>query len=360
MELVYYLEFSLLKGIGLKTKNKLLEVFSSPYNIFSLSYEEIESKFNKQVANSILHRDKALHKQAERELLEAEKKGIEIITLKDESYPELLKEIPDKPIVLYIKGNKELLNKPSISIVGSRKHSSYGKAITQKFSSELAKDGLNIISGMALGIDSIAHWSALNVDGYTTAVLGNGIDIIYPYENRKLYYELVENGCIISEFPLGTQPSKWSFPQRNRIIAGLSYGTIIAEASEKSGALITAKYCVDYNRLIFSVPANINNPYAKGNNLLLKEGAFPLTEKEDIYTELPFLRNKLSVSNIDNVDLTEDEKLILKYLDNPLHIDRLLEYTKFDYEKLMELLIELELKDLISNENGIISLKKLV
>ena len=214
MELVYYLEFSLLKGIGLKTKNKLLEVFSFPYNIFSLSYEEIESKFNKQVANSILHRDKALHKQAEKELLEAERKGIEIITLKDESYPKLLKEIPDKPIVLYIKGNKELLNKPSISIVGSRKHSSYGKAITQKFSSELAKDGLNIISGMALGIDSIAHWSALNVDGYTTAVLGNGIDIIYPYENRRLYYELVENGWFdneATEIKSIKWTSKWDF-----------------------------------------------------------------------------------------------------------------------------------------------------
>jgi len=360
LEILDYLEFNLIKGIGLKTKNKLLNTYFSPSNIFSLSFEEIEKEFNKQVAKSLLNRDKNLRKLAEKELFLAEKKDIEIIPIKSDKYPKLLEEIPDAPIVLYAKGDTSILNNPSISIVGSRKHSAYGRVITQKFASELAQDGLNIVSGLALGIDSIAHKSALSVKGLTTAVLGNGIDIIYPYENKKLYTEIQNNGCIISEFPLKTPPSKWSFPQRNRIISALSYGTIIAEASEKSGALITAKYCVEYNRLVFSIPTNINNPYGKGNNNLIKEGAFPLTEKEDIYLELPFLKQKLNIVKEQQVDISPKEKQILSYLTNPIHIDNLIQKTNIDFEEIMEILIELEMKDLIINENGIISLKKLV
>jgi DNA processing protein len=359
LEVLDYLEFNLIKGIGLKTKNKLLEIYSSPFNIFSLSFEELEKTFNKQIANLILNRDKNLRKQAERELLQAEKKGIKLIHINQEAYPKLLKEIPEKPILLYTKGNIELLNHPSIAIVGSRKHSSYGRATTQKFASELAEDGLNIVSGLALGIDSIAHKSALNSNGLTTAVLGNGIDIIYPYENKRLYQEIEEKGCIISEYPLGFQPSKWTFPQRNRLIAGLSYGVIISEASEKSGALITAKYAIEYNRLVFSIPANINNPFAKGNNELLKAGAFPLTEKEDIYRELPFLKNKISLTS-EKIDLLPEEKQLIDLLTSPKHIDELVELLNIDFENLMELLITLELKDIITNENGIVSLKKII
>jgi DNA processing protein len=358
LEILDFLELTFIKGIGLKTLNKLLKEYSSPSHIFSLDFKTLEESFGKSVAERILYRDKSIRKQAERELLLAEKKRIEIIPITDPKYPRLLKEIPDPPIVLYAKGNINLLNHPSISIVGSRNHSTYGRVVTQKFSSELAKDGINIVSGMALGIDGIAHRSALDVKGFTTAVLGSGIDVIYPLENKRLYFQLIENGCVISEFPLGTQPSKWTFPQRNRIIAGLSYGTIIAEASEKSGALITAKYSVDYNRLVFSVPSNINNPFGRGNNLLLKEGAFPLTEKEDIYNELPFLKQEASISMDNQIELTPEETKIVSLVATPTHMDKLLELMDIDFDRLMEILIELEVKDIIKNENGIISLKK--
>jgi len=350
MEILDYLELTFIKGVGSKTLKILIDKFKSPKNIFDLSVSELSQYIPKKSAEIILNRDKIYRKLAEQELLKAERKSINIIHINHKDYPSLLKEIDEPPIVLYYLGDINITEN-SISIVGSRKYSSYGKFTTEKFSKELAEDGINIVSGMALGIDSIAHQSALKVKGKTTAVLGSGIDIIYPYENKRLYYQLKEEGCILSDFPIGTNPSKYTFPRRNRIIAGLSYGTIITEASEKSGALITANYSLEYNRLVFSVPTNINNPYGKGNNNLLKEGAFPLTDVEDIYREIGFLK---SITKNSKVELTDREKDILKYLSKPTHIDELSNYTGIGIDELIEILFEMEMKELIINENGLI------
>ena len=353
MDIIDYIELSLIKGIGNKTLKNLLEIFGSPKNIFSSSVDELSKHIPKNLAERILNRDKSVRKKAEGELLLAEKKKIKLIHINDELYPSLLKEIPEPPIILYYLGDIKIVDK-SIAIVGSRKHSSYGKVITEKFSKELSECGINIVSGLASGIDGIAHKTALKSDGKTTAVLGNGIDIIYPYENRKLFDEIKEKGCIISEFPLGFKPSKFTFPQRNRIIAGLSYGIIITEAPEKSGALITANYGLEYNRIIFSVPTNITNPYGKGSNNLLKEGAFPITETEDIFRELPFLKleKKEEVK-----DLSPEEKRILENAYKPVHIDELALMTGMEIDELIEILFEMEMKDLILNENGLITAK---
>ena len=355
MEILDYLELVSIEGLGNITLKKLIEKFKTPRNIFESSFNEISSVANKSVAEAILKRNTNHRKFAEREYSKANKLGIKIIHINDNLYPELLKEIPDPPIVLYYLGDITRV-KNCISIVGSRKYTSYGKSITLRLSKDLANEGLNIVSGMASGIDSFAHIGALSVNGLTTAVLGSGVDIIYPYENKKIYEYIKENGCIISELLIGTRPSKYTFPRRNRIIAGLSYGTIITEASEKSGALITVKYALDYNRIVFSVPTNITNQLGRGNNLLLKEGAYPLTEIEDIFKEIPFLKSS-KVDRLDNnsIDLSEKEKLILKSIYKPTHIDELVSLTGIEYTELIELIFEMELKDLIINENGFIT-----
>lgn len=353
MEILDYIELTLIKGVGSKTLKNLLEIFHTPQNIFSSSVEELSRYIPESLAERILKRDKGYRLKAERELILAEKKKINLIHINDKFYPSLLKEIPEPPIVLYCLGNLKILDR-SIAVVGSRKHSSYGRVITERFSKDLVENGINVVSGLALGIDSIAHKTALRNNGKTTAVLGNGIDIVYPYENRKLFYEIKENGCIISEFPLGTQPSKYTFPKRNRIIAGLSYGIIITEAPEKSGALITANYGLEYNRIIFAVPTNITNQYGKGSNNLLKEGAFPLTDIEDIFNELSYLKQNIERETL---DISEEERKILNFLSKPTHIDDLALKTGLEVDNLIEILFEMEMKDLVLNENGIITAK---
>ncbi|NPA54541.1 MAG: DNA-protecting protein DprA [Aquificae bacterium] len=350
MEKIYILSLSLAEGVGNKTAKKLLENFEKAENIFNSSAEELANLIGLKKAETLLKNKAILFEKAHKILDIANKGNISLVTLKDDLYPKNLKEIPDPPIVLYIKGNIHIPEN-CLSIVGSRKFSSYGKSITEKFAQEIAEENINVVSGMAAGIDSIAHWSVLKKQGFTTAVLGNGVDIIFPQENKKLYYEILEKGAIISEYPPGTKPTKYTFPQRNRIIAGLSYGTIITEASKKSGALITAKLANDYGRLVFSVPANINNPYAEGNNFLLKEGAIPLTSLEDIKENLSFLFHKTS-SQEKNIELSDIEKKILNFLVEPRHIDTLIQELNMSFDEISLLLFNMEAKGIIEEQSG--------
>jgi DNA processing protein len=342
-----YIQLSYIKGIGNKTLKLLINTFGSPQNIFQLSFDEISSVAGRSVAELILKRDKKLKKIAEKEFLKAEKKGIEIVYFNHPSYPELLKEIPDPPLYIYCKGNFGFSD--SISVVGSRRFSSYGKTVTKQIVSYLSAQNINIVSGMAVGIDSIAHNTAIEKGGTTTAVLGSGIDIVYPPENKKLYEMIIENGAVISEFPLGTPPNRYNFPYRNRIVAGISYATIVTEASDRSGALITAKLANDYGRMVFSVPSNINNPYAKGTNALIKDGALPLIDIECIKEEIPYLgRSKKA-----DIQLSDIEKKVISFLSSPTHIDIISEKTGIPVSKLMILLFDLEIKGAVSSENGI-------
>ena len=350
MNILHYLELIFIKGIGNKTVKYLLDMYGSPENIFNASYEELSKRVGHKTAEIILKREKSVSEKAKKELEEAEKKRVKIVSINEKDYPEPLKEIPDPPPILYMKGNCVNLER-SVSIVGSRRHTSYGRIVTEKFASELSKEGINIISGMASGIDTIAHESALK-NGTTTAILGSGLDIIYPYENRKLYQKILENGCVVSEYPLGTRPSKFTFPKRNRLIAAFSYCVIVTEAPKKSGALITAKLANEYGRPVFSVPANINNPLAEGNNILLKEGAFPLTSVDDIKENLPYLFKRDTVKS-DSFELNELEKKILYYLSEPKHLDFLVEKTGLSIDELMIVLFDMESKELIVNEGGV-------
>lgn len=218
---------------------------------------------------------------------------IEEISINSKKYPEKLRNIYDAPKKIYIIGNKELLNQTGIAIVGSRKATQYGKNVTMKMSGELVKRGVNIISGLAIGIDSYAHIGCLNKNGKTIAVLGNGLDTIYPTQNRKLAKEIIENdGCIISEFPIGAKIEKMNFPRRNRLISGLSDGILIVEAGKRSGALITADFGLEQGKEIFVIPGDITREQSEGCNLLIKEGANIVTSYEDIARHLNELYKK--------------------------------------------------------------------
>ncbi|MBR3002834.1 MAG: DNA-processing protein DprA [Clostridia bacterium] len=208
---------------------------------------------------------------------------IKIIKIQDENYPKLLREVYDPPKQLYVQGNINIFNNPSIAIVGCREPSEYGKKAAQYFSYNLAKQNINIVSGLAKGIDSFAHIGALQAKGKTIAVIGSGLDIIYPKENEKLAQEIIKNGgAIISEYPLGTRPEKDHFPARNRIISGLCKGVLVVEAKEKSGSLITADFAMEQGKEVFAVPGNINSLNSVGTNMLIKDGAIPVCNYNDV------------------------------------------------------------------------------
>lgn len=210
---------------------------------------------------------------------------IEEISIKNKEYPNQLKNIYDPPTKLYVLGNKSILNQRNFAIVGSRKATQYGKKVAMQISKELAENGLNVVSGLAIGIDSYAHLGCLQVKGTgkTIAVLGSGLDVIYPKENRKLAEQIINSGgCIISEYPVGSKIEKNNFPQRNRIISGLSEGILVVEASQKSGALITAEFGAEQGREIFAIPGDINREQSEGCNLLIKDGANVVTSSQDI------------------------------------------------------------------------------
>ena len=210
---------------------------------------------------------------------------IEEISIKNNKYPNQLKNIYDPQAKLYVLGNRSILNQRNFAIVGSRKATQYGKKIAMQISKELAENGLNVVSGLAIGIDSYAHLGCLQVKdaGKTIAVLGSGLDVIYPKENRKLAEQIINSGgCIISEYPIGSKIEKNNFPQRNRIISGLSEGILVVEASQKSGALITAEFGAEQGKEVFAVPGDINKEQSEGCNLLIKDGANVVTSSQDI------------------------------------------------------------------------------
>jgi len=350
LEVIRALQLSFTSGIGNITIKKLIEKYKRFENIFELSHIQLSKDIGDKLASLIL-KDKEAYKKAVKEYEKAQRLNITLVPLSDDNYPINLKNIPDPPPVLYIKGIFPFSDM-SVSIVGTRNVSSYGRFITQKFSKELSENSISIVSGLALGVDTIAHKTTLENSGFTVAVLGCGVDIIFPKENLSLYRDILKNGCIVSELPIGTRPTKYTFPKRNRIIAGLSLATIVSQAPMKSGALITAKYANEYGRLVFSVPANINDKSSEGNNYLLKEGAFPLTQVEDIFMQIPYLKKK-GVDKKEEKILSDLEKDILNILNEPHHIDMLVEITGLNISELSIILFEMELKQLVKNDNGV-------
>ena len=281
------------------------------------------------------------------------KEDIKVITIKEKIYPKLLKELYTPPPLLYYKGNFDLKNDFTLAVVGSRKYTNYGQQTTVNLVKDLVHNNITIVSGLALGIDSLAHITTLENNGKTVAVLGSGLDKqnLYPSQNRYLADKIIsQNGLLISEFPPGTPPLRHHFPQRNRVISGLSLGTLVIEASEKSGALITAKYSLDQNREVFAVPGNIYSDNSSGTNKLIKMGARVVTNAEDIIETLNLDQAIAYIDNKKIIPETPEEEMLITCLNHePVHVDELARLTKLDIATINSTLTIMEMKGMVKN-----------
>jgi DNA processing protein len=348
------------KGVGNHIFKKLIERFHTPDEVLRASVQELMTVEGISAALAKSIKCRKGENKAKRDLDIAFQKGIKIITMSDASYPPLLRHIPDPPPVLYISGILEPAT-DNIAVVGSRNATRYGITMAKQLCRELAHHNLNVVSGMAKGIDTAAHLGALAGDGKTFAILGTGIDVIYPPENKKLFHEISGKGAVISEFPFGTGPEPYNFPLRNRIICGMSLGTVVVEAGMRSGSLITARLAAEQGREVFAVPGSVRSFKSTGTHSLLKQGAKLVEHANDIIEELlPLLQNRLpeKTGNQDppkknNPTLDSDETIVFKALEPyPVHIDDILRSTGFNPGKLAGILLKLELEGVVSQSPG--------
>ena len=277
---------SLIKNLGIKKYTKLIQEFGSKKNLWEAKKEDIKNVpgIGENLVSLISNEN--IKNDVNRHLKYMEKNNIDIISIEDKEYPSVLKEIYNPPINLYIRGDKSILNMPNFAIVGCREATDYGKKIAEEFGFKLSKNGFNIVSGLARGIDSFSHLGAVKAKQKTIAVLGNGLDTIYPKENLKLSEDILNlGGAIISEYPLGTPPSKKNFPARNRIISGIRNGILVVEAKEKSGTMITLDFALEQGRDVFAIPGNIDSENSFGTNEVIKQGAKLVTTWEEIVEE---------------------------------------------------------------------------
>ena len=284
-----------------------------------------------------------------------EKVGIKMVVITDPEYPTLLKEIANPPYIIYTRGNLDLNSAPMISIVGSRKFTAYGSQVASTFAKDLARAGIIVVSGMALGIDAIAHQGTLSAGGQTVAVLGDGLDdeSIHPKNNFNLAKDIMENGALVSEFPFGTPPLAFNFPTRNRIIAGLSLGTLVVEAGEKSGTLITSSLALEFNREVFAVPGSIFSTQSLGTNDLIKKGAKVVTSVKDILEELNLGTNQIPKPILPKNFESDEEKIIMSLLSTePVHIDNISKLSKLSVSQVSSCLSMMEIKGYVKNIGG--------
>lgn len=349
----YWLGLAQIKHIGPIRWQKIINYFPELNNFWSASINEIcQAGIERKLAEEIVIQRKQINPEAELEKIE--KRKIKIITMFDDNYPRMLKEIYGFPPLLFVLGNFNINNDFCLAVVGTRKISNYGKQATQKIVSSLSSAGLTIISGLALGIDACAHQTSLDASGKTIGVLGSGLDQIYPATNRSLAQKMIATGgAVISEFPLGTIPYKSNFPLRNRIISGLSLGTLVIEADIKSGALITAKYALEQNREVFAIPGNIHSTYSQGPNQLIKQGAKMVTEPNDILETLNLHLAKTFKETKDIIPENETEKILLEILQaQELHVDKIIQSSRLNISLVNSTLTVLEMKGLIKNLGG--------
>jgi DNA processing protein len=363
-----WLALGLTPGLGARLAGKLLREFGSPEAIFAASLTALEACQISAEAAQALRSQEPLH-AAEKELARVAELGYRLLTWDDPAYPQRLRDIYDPPPMFYARGDVELLRRYSIAIVGSRKPSPYGVQMAEKLGRELAERNLVIVSGMARGIDASAHRGALDGlkrsgHGATIGVLGTGLDVIYPKENRKLHEEVAAHGCLISEFPLGSFAAPQNFPIRNRVIAGMTLGTAVVEGAQYSGSLITARLAMEFGREVYGVPGNVTNAGSFGPNQLIKQGAKLVTGWEDVVEELPVdIRAELfpaeNVSAEEKATLLEQamtngERTLYSLLsvDNARHVDELMELSGLTSSEVLATLFDLELRGAIRQLPG--------
>jgi DNA processing protein len=347
-------------GIGNHLFKRLIDRFHSPELALKASQKDlsgIEGITPRLVAAIKQHR---LSDLVKKDIDLVMHKGYKIVTMSDTDYPPLLLQIPDPPPFLYVFGH---LISPinNIAVVGSRNATRYGISTTHQLCKDLASLGITIVSGMALGIDSAAHEGAFLAKGHTIAVLGSGLEVIYPKENRNLFYQIAEKGAVISEFPLMTKPEAKNFPIRNRIISGICLGTVVVEATNRSGSLITARLAAEQGRDVFAVPGSIHSFKSIGTHTLIKQGAKLVEHAQDIMEELLYVieapdRKENTIQNKTGPirpSLSSDESLVYDALEPyPIHIDDLIRTLSMEPGKLSSILLQLELKDMIKQSPG--------
>ena len=347
--------------MGARRISRLIRQTGDPEAIFDLSKQELMSVdgIGPNIADSILQFDD--WEAVDRILEQSDADGSQLLTLDHEAYPDRLKQIYDPPILLWVKGDPAVLDLPAIAIVGTRNAGKYGRGVARDFARELSANGLVITSGLAYGIDTEAHRETVNCGGKTVAVLGSGIDTIYPRSNAKLAQDIVESGgAVISEFPLGTNPDAGNFPVRNRVVSGMTLGTLVVESGLKGGSMITANSALNQNREVFVIPHLLTSPNGAGCNSLIRDGVGKLVlSVEDILTEIGHLLDGESASatppkpNWESAELSDKERIICKQLtEGPLHIDKLAEQLDTQPFSLMADLLQLEMKECVRQSAG--------
>lgn len=352
-----YIALNAIVGMTPRVFRRAVEKSNDPGRIFSCSEGELLTfGFTKEMARRVRECDPRKTVQTEEEkVLQA---GGRIVIWDDADYPPSLKEISDAPPVLYIAGEMKKSDRIALAMVGSRSATTQGRLNAEKIASRLAGLGMTIVSGLAMGIDAWAHKGALKAGGRTLAVLGCGLDYPYPRINRDLKGKILKQGALISEFPMGTPPIPYNFPRRNRIISGLALGTLVVEATQKSGSLITAKFALEQGREVFAIPGNIRSSRSEGTNLLIQRGAKLVQTMEDILAEFPEeVRDYLAVPakgpRMPDEDVVKEESLLLGLIqDEPVHIDVLAGKTPLSAGMISALLMKMELKGLVRQHPG--------
>src|ERR1700756_488865 len=359
-----WLALALTPGLASRLSARLLREFGSPEEVFRAPLPRLEAcRLPAPVAQAVFK--KQSFKRAEKELaLTRRIDRCRLVNWTDPESPQPLLQIYDPPVMLYVRGDAQVLNLPAISIVGTRRPTLYGSQMAERMGRELAARGLVVVSGMARGIDAIGHQGAMAVNGRAIGVLGTGVDVCYPKENRKLYDKVLDRGAIISEFPLGTHPAPENFPIRNRIVAGMPLGVVVVEGAQYSGSLITARLAMEFGREVFGVPGNVTQPVSFAPNQLIKQGAKLVTNGADVIEELPTpVRAALVQAEQPEVEqrnlLAEDglsgsQKTIYELLstDEPRHIDEIVEASGLNSSEVLATLFDLEMKGIIRQMPG--------
>ncbi|HXX80273.1 MAG TPA: DNA-processing protein DprA [Thermodesulfovibrionales bacterium] len=359
-----WIALSMVPEIGNVTFKKLLSMYNTPDEVFKAPLKELSCA--EGVGEKRAHHIKNFSrwKDVEKQLELLVQHNARLVTYHSQEYPPMLRQIEDAPVNLYIRGAIKNEDRFAIALVGSRKATPYGKAMAERLSSTLAESGFTIVSGMARGIDTIAHTGSLSSGGRTIAVLGSGLDKFYPPENRGLMERITSSGYVVSEFSFGTLPNRENFPRRNRVISGLSFGVIVVEAASDSGALITASSALEQNREVFAVPGNVTSPNSSGTNELIKKGAKLIQNADDVIEELaPMLKGFVRADKIKRIQGTElprtpvwltdeDRKVCDMLTGEPTHIDVLSRGLSLSPAQTLSLLLNLELKGIVKQAEG--------
>jgi len=350
--LCYYIGFNLVRGIGSIRLRALIDAFGNVERAWKAPAEALQAAgLDRRSLENLLQTRARVDLEAEVRRLAAA--GIQALSWEDPAYPPLLREVPAPPPLLYIRGQLQPEDAWAVAVVGTRRISSYGREVTRRLVSALARSGITIVSGLARGVDGVAHRAALEAGGRTIAVLGSGLDQIYPPEHRDLARQIVAAGALLSEYALGTQPEAANFPPRNRIISGLSLGVLVTEAGQNSGALITASYAGEQGRDVFAVPGSILSPGCSGTNRLIQDGARLVLEVADILRELNLTMVAEQAEARQVLPATAEEAALLKCLGSePLHVDELRQAAGMPIAQVTSTLALMELKGMVRQVGG--------